>query len=100
MCTACSAGILYDLIPFAGSYFSLAMDSTHESHACVSLVSYISVQNFRALLDKNGQRWVPIIDPPIHIKQGYAAYDTGITSGVFIQDITGRPYAGQVSSQP
>ncbi|KAK9915638.1 hypothetical protein WJX75_001864 [Coccomyxa subellipsoidea] len=53
-------------------------------------------QNFRTLLDKNGQRWVPILDPPIHIKENYGAYDSGIASGVFVKDITGRPYAGQL----
>lgn len=56
-------------------------------------------QNFRTLLDKNGQRWVPILDPPIHIKENYGAYDSGIASGVFVKDITGRPYAGQVRLQ-
>jgi hypothetical protein len=49
-----------------------------------------------SLLSKNGQRWVPILDPPIHIKPGYASYDSGIASNVFITDITGKPYVGQV----
>lgn len=53
-------------------------------------------QNFRALLDKNEQHWVPILDPPIHIKQGYGPYDSGIAAGVFVKDITGQPYTGQV----
>ena len=52
-----------------------------------------------ATLTKNGQRWVPILDPPIHIKPGYAAYDTGIAQDVFIKDITGNNYIGQVSLQ-
>ena len=51
-----------------------------------------------ATLNKNGQRWVPILDPPIHIKPGYAAYDTGIAQDVFIKDITGNNYIGQVSA--
>ena len=51
-----------------------------------------------AQLNKNGQRWVPILDPPIHIKPGYAAYDSGIAQDVFVKDITGRPYVGQVES--
>lgn len=49
-----------------------------------------------ALLNENGQRWVPIIDPPIHIKPGYESYDTGIAQDVFVKDITGNPYIGQV----
>jgi len=53
-------------------------------------------QDFVAYLNKNGQRWVPILDPPIHIKPGYAAYDTGIAQDVFIKDITGNNYVGQV----
>ena len=51
-----------------------------------------------AQLNKNGQRWVPILDPPIHIKPGYAAYDSGIAQDVFVKDITGHPYVGQVKS--
>ena len=51
-----------------------------------------------AQLNKNGQRWVPILDPPIHIKPGYAAYDSGIAQDVFVKDITGHPYVGQVES--
>ena len=51
------------------------------------------------MLNKNGQRWVPILDPPIHIKPGYAAYDSGIAQDVFIKDITGNNYVGQVLSE-
>ena len=51
------------------------------------------------MLNKNGQRWVPILDPPIHIKPGYAAYDTGIAQDVFVKDITGGNYVGQVLSR-
>ena len=50
------------------------------------------------MLNKNGQRWVPILDPPIHIKPGYAAYDSGIAQDVFIKDIAGENYVGQVHS--
>ncbi|CAL5218429.1 g109 [Coccomyxa viridis] len=52
--------------------------------------------DFVAMLNKNGQRWVPILDPPIHIKPGYAAYDSGIAQDVFIKDITGGNYVGQM----
>ena len=58
----------------------------------------LCAQDFVAQLNKNGQRWVPILDPPIHIKPGYAAYDSGIAQDVFVKDITGEPYVGQVES--
>lgn len=38
----------------------------------------------------------PILNAQIHIKPGYPAYDQGILEDVFIKDITGKPYAGQV----
>ena len=50
------------------------------------------------LLHQRGQRWVPILDPCIHIRKGYAPYDSGIARDVFIKDVTGKPYVGQVSS--
>ena len=56
-------------------------------------------QTFVAKLNAAGQRWVPILDPPIHVQPGYAAYDTGIADDVFLKDITGRPFLGQVGSQ-
>ena len=34
----------------------------------------------------------------MHIRQGYAPYDMGIKEDVFIKDVTGSPYIGQVSS--
>ncbi len=55
-----------------------------------------AVQTFVAKLDAAGQRWVPILDPPIHVQPGYAAYDSGIADDVFLKDITGRPFTGQV----
>eukprot|EP00884_Botryococcus_braunii_P003098 jgi/Botrbrau1/1278/Bobra.0163s0061.1 len=53
----------------------------------------------KAFVDKlhaNGQRWVPIIDPIIHIKPGYVPYDSGIKEDIFIKDITGKPYVAQL----
>ena len=38
---------------------------------------------------------VPILDPQIHIHQGYAPYDQGIAQSIFIKDMTGQPYNGQ-----
>ncbi len=39
---------------------------------------------------------VPILDPGIHVKPGYAPYDSGIKQGVFMRDLTGQPFVGQV----
>ena len=39
---------------------------------------------------------VPILDPGIHVKPGYAPYDSGIKQGVFMRDIAGQPFVGQV----
>ena len=41
---------------------------------------------------------MPIIDPVIHIKQGYAAYDAGIEADVFMKDVAGDNYVGQVGN--
>lgn len=34
----------------------------------------------------------------MHIRQGYPPYTLGIKEGVFIKDVTGSPYVGQVRS--
>ena len=39
---------------------------------------------------------VPILDAGIHISAGYTPYDEGIAQDVFIKDVTGQPYVGQV----
>ncbi|KAK9845865.1 hypothetical protein WJX81_004565 [Elliptochloris bilobata] len=54
------------------------------------------MQVFVAKLHANGQRWVPILDPGIHIRGGYAPYDSGIAQDVFLRDISGGYYVGQV----
>ena len=41
-------------------------------------------------------RQVPILNPGIHNRQGYVPYDQGLAQDVFIKDITGKPYVGQV----
>lgn len=55
------------------------------------------LQAFGQRLRAQKQRWVMILDPPIHIKKGYYAYDSGIKNNVFMNDITGKPYVGQVT---
>lgn len=53
----------------------------------------------RAFVDKlhaNGQRWVPILDPVIHVRKGYKPYDDGMKANVFLNDQTGHPYVAQL----
>ncbi|KAK9835343.1 hypothetical protein WJX81_003869 [Elliptochloris bilobata] len=54
------------------------------------------MQAFVARLHSKGQRWVPILDPGIHVKPGYAPYESGIKQGVFVRDINEQPFVGQV----
>ena len=58
----------------------------------------MALQDFVAKIHSAGQRWVPILDSPIHIRPGHAPYDSGIAQDVFMKDFTGRPYVGQVIS--
>ena len=56
----------------------------------------------QALVDRmhtNKQRWVLILDPCIHVSQNYTPYTTGIAQDVFVKDITGKPYLGQVRAR-
>jgi hypothetical protein len=46
-------------------------------------------------LHANQQRWVLILDPCIHVSQNYTPYTSGLAQGVFVKDITGRPFLGQ-----
>ena len=47
----------------------------------------------------NKQRWVLILDPCIHVSQNYTPYTTGLAQDVFVKDITGKPYLGQVRTR-
>ena len=58
--------------------------------------AFLYLQAFVAGLHANGQRWVPILDPGIHIRSGYYACDSGVAQDVFLRDISGGYYAGQV----
>lgn len=53
-------------------------------------------QEFVDKLHETGRRFVPILDPGIAVEPGYKPYDEGIKRGVFIRDITGEPYIGEV----
>ena len=37
----------------------------------------------------------PIVDPQMHIRQGYPPYDSGIQEDIFVKDCTDKPYVGQ-----
>ena len=53
----------------------------------------------KAFVDKlhaSGQRWVPILDPVIHVRKGYKPYDDGMSANVFLNDQTGHPYVAQL----
>ena len=51
-------------------------------------------------LHAKGQKFVPIVDPGIMPYAGYEAYEEGLKQGVFIKDITGGFYLGQVWPGP
>lgn len=58
------------------------------------------VNSFVSSLHTNGQHFVPIIDPGIMVYSGYDAYEQGMKDGIFIKDISGSPYLGQVWPGP
>ena len=51
-------------------------------------------------LHSRGQRFVPIVEPVVHVQQGYAVYDSGIAADVFVKDVRGDNYLGQVMLRP
>ncbi|KAK9831002.1 hypothetical protein WJX81_007621 [Elliptochloris bilobata] len=55
-----------------------------------------SMQALVGRMHANRQRWVLILDPCIHVNQNYTPYTTGIAQDVFVKDITGKPYLGQL----
>ena len=57
----------------------------------------VPAQAFVGELHSAGQRWVPIIDPVIHIAANYSPYSSGVNAGIFMRDLTGSPYVGEVS---
>lgn len=56
------------------------------------------MQDFTATLHNMSMHYVVIIDPGIKVDRGYSAYDQGLKEGIFVKDVTGKPYLGQVSS--
>jgi alpha-D-xyloside xylohydrolase len=51
-------------------------------------------------LHADGMKFVPIIDPGIMVFSGYEAYEDGMKEGVFVKDISGGYYLGQVWPGP
>ncbi len=47
-------------------------------------------------LHNSSRRFVPILDPGIPVLPGYTPYDEGIERDIFIRDVTGQPYIGEV----
>jgi SpoVK/Ycf46/Vps4 family AAA+-type ATPase len=58
------------------------------------------VGKFVQTLHANGQRFVPMVDPGIMVMDGYDAYDQGIADDIFVKDIRGENYLGQVWPGP
>jgi hypothetical protein len=53
----------------------------------------------RAFVDKlhaAGQQWAPIFNPGVAPMTGYKAYEEGNADDIWIRDVTGQPYRGQV----
>jgi len=58
------------------------------------------MKSFVEGLHSAGQHFVPIIDPGIMVMPGYDAYDTGLKQDLFVKDISGGYYLGQVWPGP
>lgn len=54
------------------------------------------VKSFVDKLHSNGQHFVPIVDPGIMVYPGYEAYERGVKEDLFIKDIKGNNFLGQV----
>lgn len=58
------------------------------------------VKQFVDNLHAAGQSFVPIIDPGIMVESGYKGYEDGVAADLFIKDIAGGYYLGQVWPGP
>ena len=54
------------------------------------------MQEFVEKLHNSSRRFVPILDPGIPVLPGYKPYEDGIKQDIFIRDVTGQPYIGEV----
>ena len=55
-----------------------------------------AVRAFVDSLHSQGRRFVPILDPGIKLEPGYAPYDDAVASNLFLKDVTGDFYIGEV----
>ena len=70
----------------------------HSMQATRSTHFLFCLQAFVEKLHHSRQHYVPIVDPGIKLDPGYPAYDRGLKGKVFINDLTGDPYVGQVKA--
>jgi alpha-glucosidase (family GH31 glycosyl hydrolase) len=56
------------------------------------------MRRFADKLHASGQHWAPIFNPGVSVQQGYRAYEEGSAQGLWIKDINGNPYKGQVGT--
>jgi alpha-glucosidase (family GH31 glycosyl hydrolase) len=54
------------------------------------------MRQFVDKLHADGQHWAPIFNPGISVQPGYRAYEEGNARGIWIKDVNGNPYKGQV----
>eukprot|EP01034_Spumella_vulgaris_P029295 gene29295-36320_t len=91
-----SAGIPLDTqwmdIDYMQNYRDFTLDSTNFPQAEVS--------KFVDDLHAKGQHFVPIIDPGIMVAPGYEAYERGLKEELFVKDVSGGNYLGQVWPGP
>jgi hypothetical protein len=55
-----------------------------------------AMASFVRRLHASGRRWVPILVPVIGATRGFAPYVDGLAGGVFVTDVRGDPYVGQM----
>lgn len=58
------------------------------------------VKQFVDSLHSQGMHFVPIVDPGIMVYSGYDAYEEGVKEDLFIKDVSGGYYLGQVWPGP
>jgi alpha-glucosidase (family GH31 glycosyl hydrolase) len=91
-----AAGIPLDTqwmdIDYMQNYKDFTLDSVNFPQA--------EVASFVNQLHAKGQHFVPIIDPGIMVQAGYDAYEEGLKKDLFIKDLQGGNYLGQVWPGP
>ncbi len=97
------AGIPLDVAWLDIDYMSLWLDFTYDDE----LFPAADVKEWVSSLHETDRKFVPIVDPGIlavdpswEWAAGYDAYTKGIEMDVFVKDITGEPYTGQVWPGP